>query len=184
LATAWLLLGKPDLTMILNGCLAGLVAVTAPCAFVTIESGAIIGLVGGILVVLGVLGFDKLRIDDPVGALSVHLLNGVWGTLALGLFWDSDITANIAALPPTLSDGQSWGRLDQFLVQLKGVGCVAAFAFGLPLIFWLLLKAIFGIRVSVEEETEGLDIGEHGNECYPDFVSKHGGLSVPGAFHG
>ena len=86
---AWLLLRKPDLSMILNGCLAGLVAITAPCAFVSVGSGAIIGFIAGMLVVLGVLFFDKLKIDDPVGALSVHLLNGVFGTLAVGLFYNS-----------------------------------------------------------------------------------------------
>jgi Amt family ammonium transporter len=175
LVTAWGLLGKPDLSMILNGCLAGLVAVTAPCAFVTIESAAIIGAIGGALAVLGVIGFDKLKIDDPVGALSVHLLNGIWGTLALGLFWDADITTNIAALPPTLAEGQTWGRMDQFMVQLKGVGSVAAFVFTISLVLWTLLKVTMGIRVTPEEEMEGLDIGEHGNVCYPDFVYKTSG---------
>jgi Amt family ammonium transporter len=81
--------------------LAGLVAITAPCAFVSIGSGALIGFIGGILAVMAVLFFDKIKIDDPVGALSVHLVNGVWGTLALGLFWNKDITSSVAALPPT-----------------------------------------------------------------------------------
>ena len=84
--------------MVLNGCLAGLVAVTAPCAFVSVGSGAVIGLIGGVLVVLGVIGFDKAKIDDPVGALSVHLLNGIWGTLALGLFYDDKIAKDVAGL--------------------------------------------------------------------------------------
>jgi Amt family ammonium transporter len=155
--------------MILNGCLAGLVAITAPCAFVTLLSGAIIGLIAGILVVLAVLFFDKIKMDDPVGALAVHLANGVWGTLALGLFWNKDITANVAALPPTLAEGQTWGPLQQFLVQLKGVVMVGAFTLVGSLIVWYILKAVMGIRVSAEEETEGLDIGEHGNEAYPNF---------------
>jgi Amt family ammonium transporter len=158
--TAWWLLGKPDLSMILNGCLAGLVAITAPCAFVTIGSGAVIGLVAGVLVVLAVLGFDKLKIDDPVGAISVHLVNGVWGTLALGLFYDNDVATNIAALATGLTRGA------QFLVQLKGVLYVGAFTLVGSLVIWYAIKALFGVRVSPEEETEGLDIGEHGMHAY------------------
>jgi Amt family ammonium transporter len=174
MATAWLLLGKPDLSMVLNGCLAGLVAVTAPCAFVSIPAGAIIGLVGGILVVLSVLMFDKLKLDDPVGALSVHLVNGIWGTLALGLFYhgkaqfgDAAIATTVAALDTGLTRGA------QFAVQLKGVLYVGVFTFVASLIVWYIIKAIMGVRVSKEEEIEGLDIGEHGNEAYPDFVSSN-----------
>jgi ammonium transporter, Amt family len=167
--TAWLLLKKPDLSMILNGCLAGLVAVTAPCAFISIGSGAIVGLIAGVLVVLAVVFFDKVKLDDPVGALSVHLVNGIWGTLALGLFWDKDITANIAALPPTLADGQTWGRLAQTMAQLKGILSVGLFTFVGALILWYVVKLVMGIRVCEEEEMEGLDIGEHGNEAYPNF---------------
>lgn len=163
--TAWVLLGKPEVTMMFNGCLAGLVAVTAPCAFVSIESSFIIGAIGGVLVVFGVLGFDKLKIDDPVGALSVHLLNGVWGTLALGLFYDNEVATNVAALATGLSP------MEQFLVQLKGVACVGGFTFVGALIVWIVLKAVLGIRVTEVEEMEGLDIGEHGNIAYPDFVT-------------
>ncbi|MGE3316179.1 MAG: ammonium transporter, partial [Planctomycetaceae bacterium] len=172
--TAWALLGKPDLSMILNGCLGGLVAVTAGCAFVTIQSAAIIGVIGGALAVLGVVGFDKLKIDDPVGALSVHLLNGVWGTLALGLFYDNQVATDIAALATGLTPMQ------QFVEQLKGVGAVAVFSFGGSMIFWLVVKALMGVRVKPEEEIEGLDIGEHGNDAYPDFVTKTptAGMSV------
>jgi len=158
--TAWLMLGKPDLSMILNGCLAGLVAITAPCAFISIGNGALVGAIAGVLVVLGVLGFDKLKIDDPVGALSVHLVNGIWGTLALGLFYDNDIATNIAALPTDLTPGA------QFLVQLKGVLYVGAFTLVGSLVVWYAIKALFGVRVSPEEETEGLDIGEHGMHAY------------------
>ena len=86
LIAAIVLLGKPDLSMILNGCLAGLVAITAPCAWVSVGSSLVIGLIAGVLVVVAVLFFDRLRLDDPVGALSVHLVNGVWGTLSIGLF--------------------------------------------------------------------------------------------------
>lgn len=166
LLTAWVLLKKPDLSMILNGCLAGLVAITAPCAFVTYTSGAIIGFIGGIAAVLAVVGFDKLKIDDPVGALSVHLVNGVWGTLALGLFYNTEIATSIAALDTTLKGGLMGG---QFMAQLKGVLLVGAFVFIASLIVWYVLKLVFGIRVSADEEREGLDVGEHGNEAYPDF---------------
>lgn len=163
MATAWILLKKPDLSMILNGCLAGLVAITAPCAFTTVASGAIIGLIAGVLAVLSVLFFDKIRIDDPVGALSVHLVNGVWGTLALGLFYNKDIATAIAALDTGLDP------IAQTIAQLKGIVLVGIFAFGGSLVVWLIIKAILGVRVSPEEEREGLDIGEHGNEAYPDF---------------
>src|SRR6185369_10353764 len=98
LVTAWVLLKKPDLSMILNGCLAGLVAITAPCAFVTIASGFWIGIISGILVVFAVIFFDKLKLDDPVGALAVHLCNGIFGTLALGLFYDNQVATDVAAL--------------------------------------------------------------------------------------
>lgn len=172
---AWLMLGKPDLSMILNGCLAGLVAVTAPCAFVSIGSSAVIGLVGGVLVVLAVLAFDKVKLDDPVGALSVHLVNGVWGTLALGLFYDNDVATNVAALATGLSRGE------QFLVQLRGVLYAGGFTFVMSMVFWYAIKAVMGLRVSPEEEYEGLDIGEHGVAAYPDFAvhdTVHGGLGV------
>jgi Amt family ammonium transporter len=178
--TAWMLLKKPDLSMVLNGCLAGLVAITAPCAFVTIGSGAVIGFIGGILVVFAVLFFDKVRLDDPVGALSVHLVNGVWGTLALGLFYDgyagyvakgmSEADAKAKAIASTvaaLDTGLTAGA--QFVQQFKGVVLVGVFTLAAALIVWYALKAFGGIRVSPDEETEGLDIGEHGNEAYPDF---------------
>jgi Amt family ammonium transporter len=162
-----MLLGKPDLSMILNGCLAGLVAITAPCAFVSIPAGALIGLIGGVLVVVAVVGFDKIRVDDPVGATSVHLVNGIWGTLALGIFYDNDIATNIAALATGLSPAA------QFMVQLKGVLYVGAFAFAASMVFWYAIKLVMGVRVSEEEEFEGLDIGEHGQQAYPDFAT-HG----------
>jgi Amt family ammonium transporter len=158
--TAWLMLGKPDLSMILNGCLAGLVAITAPCAFVSVGSGAVIGLIGGVLVVLAVLGFDKVRVDDPVGALSVHLVNGIWGTLALGFFYDNQIATDVAALATGLSAGA------QLMVQLKGVLYVGAFTLVAAVAVWYAIALTLGVRVSAEEEVEGLDIGEHGMHAY------------------
>lgn len=169
LLAAWTLLKKPDLSMILNGCLAGLVAITAPCAFTTVGSGAIIGFIAGILVVVSVVMFDKLKIDDPVGALSVHLVNGIWGTLALGLFYSSEIADSVAGADTGL------GRVAQTVEQLKGIVFVGIFVFVVSLVFWYVIKAVLGVRVTPEEESEGLDIGEHGNEAYPDFQgSTHG----------
>ena len=165
--TAWLLLGKPDLSMILNGALAGLVAITAPCAFVSIPSSLIIGLVAGVLVVLAVLFFDKIKIDDPVGATSVHLVNGVFGTLCVGLFAQDHFTPN------TTGNGLFFGGgAGLFMTQLIGVISVGVVVFVMSLIFWKIIAATMGIRVSAEEEIEGLDIGEHGNNAYPDFVTK------------
>jgi Amt family ammonium transporter len=164
--TAWLLLGKPDLTMILNGSLAGLVAITAPCAFVSIPSSLIIGLIAGVLVVLSVLFFDKIKIDDPVGATSVHLVCGIFGTICVGLFAQDQFTPN------TTGNGLFFGGGTKLLfAQLAAVIGVGVFVFTTSMIFWKIIKATVGIRVSVEEELEGLDIGEHGNIAYPDFVS-------------
>ncbi|MCF7838810.1 MAG: ammonium transporter [Candidatus Marinimicrobia bacterium] len=161
---AWRLLGKPDLSMILNGCLAGLVAITAPCAYVSVGAAAVIGLVAGTLVVLAVLFFDKLRIDDPVGALSVHLVNGVFGTLAVGLF------AQDAIMPATTGNGLFYGGgLELLARQALGVAAVGAFTFTLALAAWALIRATLGLRVSRDEELGGLDMGEHGMEAYPDF---------------
>ena len=156
-AAAWILLGKPDLSMIINGTLAGLVAITAPCNAVTVGSSVVIGLVAGVLVVYAVLFFDKVKIDDPVGALSVHLVNGVFGTLAVGLF---------------ATDGGLFygGGFAKTITQSIGIVAVGAMVFSLSGLAWLLLKATIGIRVSKEEELEGLDTGEHGMEAYAGFV--------------
>ena len=150
MVVAWILLKKPDLSMVLNGVLAGLVGITAGADQMSPGSATAIGLIAGGLVVLSVIFFDKLKLDDPVGALSVHLVCGIWGTLAVGLF------------------GAKAGGA-QFMSQLVGVVSVGAFTFICAFILFFILKATMGIRVSPEEETEGLDIGEHGNEAYPDF---------------
>ncbi len=180
---SWIVLKKPDIGMMLNGCLAGLVAITAPCAFVTIGSSAIIGIIGGVLAVFATLLLDKLKIDDPVGAIPVHLVNGIWGTLALGLFYDGfagyvaggmseadakgvAIASTVAALDTGLTAGA------QTLVQLQGIGAVGAFTLVVSLVLWFVLKFTIGIRVGEQEEIEGLDIGEHGNEAYPNFTTK------------
>jgi Amt family ammonium transporter len=162
--TSWLLMGKPDLGMTLNGCLAGLVAITAPCAFVGVGSSIVIGLIAGVLVVVAVMMFDRLRIDDPVGALSVHLVNGVFGTIAVGLFAKDGLTGTATG------NGLFFGGGFKLLgAQLAAVGSVAVFVFGAAIVTWLILKVVMGIRVSREEELRGLDIGEHGNEAYAGF---------------
>jgi len=164
-AVAWKLLGKPDIGMTINGALAGLVGITAGCAFVSPGSSLIIGAIAGGMVVFGVLMFDRLKIDDPVGALAVHGLGGIFGTLAVGLF------AQEAIMPGTTGDGLFFGGGTSLLVsQLTGVVAVGAFVFVIALVAWLAIRATIGVRVSAEEELEGLDIGEHGNRAYPDFV--------------
>ncbi|RJP27923.1 MAG: ammonium transporter [Candidatus Omnitrophota bacterium] len=164
---SWVLLGKPDLGMTINGCLAGLVAITAPCAFVSIVSSIIIGLIAGALVVLAVIFFDRARIDDPVGALSVHLVNGIFGTLSVGLFAQDKI-AGI-----NTGNGLFYGGGTKLLMsQFSGVISVGIYTFVLSLIAWKLIKASIGIRVSLYEEIEGLDIGEHGNSAYPEFLGR------------
>jgi Amt family ammonium transporter len=167
-ATTWILMGKPDLGMTLNGSLAGLVAITAPCAFVTVGSSVIIGAVAGVLVVLSVLFFDKLKLDDPVGALSVHLANGVFGTLAVGLFGHPDLIGRSAntAHTPGLFYGGGFAQLGK---QLAVIGATAGYVLVASFIFWGIIKATVGMRVTAEEETSGLDLGEHGQEAYPGF---------------
>jgi ammonium transporter, Amt family len=161
---SWLMQGKPDLSMIINGSLAGLVAITAPCAFVSVGSAAIIGIIAGVLVVLAVPFFDKLHIDDPVGALSVHLVNGVFGTIAVGLFAQDGITG--AATGNGLLFGGGFKLLG---AQLTGVLAVGAYTFAIAFVAWYIIKLVMGIRVSREEEVRGLDIGEHGMEAYAGF---------------
>jgi Amt family ammonium transporter len=163
-ATSWIILKKPDIGMTINGCLAGLVAITAPCAFVTLPVSLVIGGIGGILVVFAVLFFDRLKIDDPVGALAVHLTNGIWGTLAVGLFAVDKITGTATG------NGLFYGGgLKLLAIQALGSLSVVVFTFTVALIFWAAIKATIGMRVTREEEIRGLDIGEHGNEAYAGF---------------
>jgi Amt family ammonium transporter len=158
MATSWFKFGKPEVGMSLNGALAGLVAITSPCATVAPLSAVVIGAAGGVLVVLSVLFFERLRVDDPVGAISVHGVSGAWGTLAAGLFH---------------VNGLDWGR-----VGVQALGVAACFLWVFPTVF-VLFKVIaktVGLRVSPEEELEGLDISEHAGVAYPDFeVLSHGG---------
>jgi len=168
-ATAWIFLGKPDIGMTLNGCLAGLVGITSVCAWCTPAASAIIGSIAGVLVVFSVIFFDKIKIDDPVGATSVHLVCGIFGTLCVGLFAEPGLVA--ARVP-----GATWGGLfygkgaAQLVSQLWGIGATALYVVVVSSICWLLIKVTMGLRVSEAEEIEGLDIGEHGNEAYHGFV--------------
>ena len=153
--TSWIKDGKPDLSMVINGILAGLVGITAGCADVSYLSAVIIGAIAGIIVVFSVAFFDSIKIDDPVGATSVHLVCGIWGTLAVGIFG----TGNI-------------------ITQIIGIVAIGAFTVIFSAIVWTILKVTIGIRVGEEEERIGLDIGEHGMEAYSGFVKEADVLSA------
>ena len=148
--TTWNVYKTPDITMLLNGILAGLVGITAGADLMSPLESIIIGFISGVIVVFSVSLFDKIKLDDPVGALSVHLVCGIFGTLAVGLFGSK------AGL------GQLW-------TQFIGVISVGAFTLAFSTILWIVLKKTMGLRVSEAEELEGLDVGEHGMESYPDF---------------
>ena len=163
--TAWLFIGKPDLGMTINGCLAGLVGITASCAYVSVTSSLIIGAIAGVIVVFAVVLFDKAKVDDPVGATSVHLVCGVFGTLCVGLFAQEGVTSLSAV------NGLFFGGgLSLLGKEAIGVLAVGAFVFTSSALVWYAIKKTIGMRVSLEEEIRGLDIGEHGNSAYPDFA--------------
>ena len=145
IATSWVLLKKPDLSMALNGILAGLVGITANADVITVGGSIAIGLIAGVIVVISIMFLDKSKIDDPVGAISVHGVCGIWGTIAVAIFGDGDF---------------SMGS------QIQGAFLVSAFAFGFSFIVFSILKGMMGVRVSEEEEERGLDISEHGQEAY------------------
>jgi Amt family ammonium transporter len=164
----WLWDGKPDLSMSVNGCLAGLVAITAPCAFVTVKASLLIGFLAGLLVVCAVKLIDRLKIDDPVGAVPVHLFNGLFGTLCVGLFAVDKITGTATG------NGLFYGGgMTLLFAQLKGMVAVAAYTLATSFAFWYAIKVVLGLRVDPAEEQEGLDIGEHGQSAYTfnDLVS-------------
>lgn len=142
-----------DITMVLNGILAGLVGITAGADQMGVNSSIIIGLIGGGLIVFAVVFFDKIKVDDPVGAISVHLVGGIWGTLAVGIFGDL-------------------AGVSQFFSQLIGVAAVGLFCLVFAGVIFFVLKKTIGIRVDEAEETEGLDINEHRMRAYPDFATK------------
>ena len=161
--TAWTRYGKPDVSMSMNGALAGLVAITAGCYNVSPAASMVIGLTAGVIVVLSVEFIDKvLKIDDPVGAVSVHGTCGAWGTICVGLFATPEFGGGVTGL-------FYGGGVQQLLVQLLGVAVVFVWAFGCGYVVFKLADLILGVRVSEEEELKGLDISEHGNEAYSGF---------------
>ncbi|NNL65773.1 MAG: ammonium transporter [Myxococcales bacterium] len=153
---SWGVSGKPDLSMALNGILAGLVGITAGADQMAMGSAILIGAIAGGIVVFSVMFFDRIKIDDPVGAISVHLTCGIWGTLAVGIFG-------------------SMAGLSQLWVQFVGVAAYGVFAFGSAMVLFLGIKAVMGLRVSESEEIDGLDLAEHGMHCY-DIETSGGGL--------
>ena len=156
---SWIVFKKPDLSMILNGSLAGLVGITAGADVISPFWSVVVGFIAGLIVVASVIFFDKYaKVDDPVGAISVHLVCGIWGTLAVGIF-----AADFS-----------------FIVQLIGVVAYGVFTVVCALILFLLIKVIMGLRVSEEEERMGLDLGEHGMMAYPDFqqIAEAGGSTM------
>jgi len=183
----WTKYGKPDPSMMCNSMLAGLVAITAPCAFVTPIGAFVIGLVAGILVVVSVFFWEKRGVDDPVGAISVHGVNGAWGVIAVGLFADGTYgtgwngvgaTEYLGTTGAALKGvtGLFYGDHKQIIAQLIEV--VVAIAWNMAvggLFFWVIGKVLGSNRVSAEVENEGLDVPETGVPAYPDFVmaTKH-----------
>jgi ammonium transporter, Amt family len=172
--TAWIVLRKPDISMMLNGVLAALVAVTAASGFVAPWAAVVIGLVSGVIAVVGVLAVERIGIDDPIGAVAVHGASGVWGTVATGLF-------AVPALAATLNTGRGGfvytGSLHQVWIQLIGLAAVGAFTFSASFGCLWTMKRLWGIRVEEETETAGLDVSEHGMWGYPEFY-----IPVPGGY--
>jgi Amt family ammonium transporter len=155
--TDWFRVGKPNIGASLNGSLAGLVAITAGCAYVKPLDAIIIGAVGGVLVIYAALWLEKFKIDDPVGAVPVHLVNGVWGTLAIGLFASQNGLTGLFA----------GGGAAQLILQLIGVLAAAAWTGATAFLMFFTIKKTIGLRVNLEEEARGLDVHEHGSEAYP-----------------
>ncbi len=172
--TSWLVIKKPDLSMMLNGAIAALVAITAACAFVAPWAAIVIGLVAGGIVVVGVLLVERLGIDDPVGAVAAHGMSGVWGTLSLGFL-------AVPSLASKLETGQGGllygGGFHQLGMQALGLVAVGAFTFGASFGVLWVFKHTIGIRTESEVETAGLDVSEHGMWGYPEFY-----IPVPGGY--
>ena len=161
---------KWDVGMMLNGCLAGLVAITAPCAWVEAWAAVVIGAIAGTLVVFSVYFWENIGVDDPVGAVSVHAVNGVWGLISVGLFADG--TYGIGTTSAPLIKGLFYGGgYGQLIAQLIGAAVCVSWAFALGFIGFKLMDKLFGIRISPNEELKGLDIPEHGTPAYPNFYT-------------
>ncbi len=169
LIISWIIMGKADISTMLNGALAGLVAITASCAYVEPWAAVVIGLVAGLLVFFSMKLFEKLGIDDPIYALSVHGMAGIWGTLSTGLFATEELIATGGKGLPGLFYG---GGFEQLGVQALGVFTSGLFAFVVSFVALYIIKLVIGLRVSEEEEIVGLDLSEHGAYGYPENVKK------------
>jgi hypothetical protein len=172
--TSWIVVKKPDLSMMLNGAIAALVAITAACAFVTPWAAILIGFVSGIIVVVGSLLVERVGLDDPVGAIAAHGMSGVWGTLSLGFLAVPSLAAKLETGGGGLFYG---GGLHQLKIQALGLGAVGLFTFTASFLILLLFKVTFGIRTDSEDEEMGLDVSEHGMWGYPEFY-----IPVPGGY--
>ena len=179
---SWLKDDQPDLSMMINGILAGFVSITAGCYVVDYFGAVIIGLIAGILVVFATGILDSFKIDDPVGAVPVHLVCGIWGTLAVGLFANPKNLLQKGLADPVSGLVYS-GKLDQIIAQMTGILAVGAFMAIFSVAAWLFVKLVFGLRVPEKAELDGLDISEHGMEAYHGFVTESdmlgGGTSEP-----
>ncbi|MGE5577835.1 MAG: ammonium transporter [Syntrophothermus sp.] len=177
----WLRYGKPDPSMIANGTLAGLVAITAPSAFVNPVGSVMIGLIAGLLVVEAVFFIDrKLKVDDPVGAISVHLINGAWGIIALGLFADGTYGEGLNGVAGAVTGLFYGGGYAQLAAQLVTVAVAALWGFGVSYLFFRAYRAVAGLRVKAEDELSGLDIPEMGVFAYPEFSLNADGYGATG----
>jgi Amt family ammonium transporter len=172
--TSWIVIKKPDLSMMLNGAVAALVAITAACAFVAPWAAIVIGFVAGAIVVVGVLLVERIGIDDPVGAIAAHGMAGVWGTLSLGFLAVPSLASRLATGGGGLFYG---GGLHQLGVQALGLLAVGAFTFTASFVILWLFKVTVGIRTEPEVEEAGLDVSEHGMWGYPEFY-----IPVPGGY--
>ncbi|OAG26716.1 ammonium transporter [Thermodesulfatator autotrophicus] len=159
---------KFDLGMSLNGVLAGLVAITAPCAWVEAWAAVVIGIIAGFILVGGVYLLEALKIDDPVGAVPVHGFNGLWGVIAVGIFADGTY-GNYSIEPPFVKGLLYGGGVDQLIAQLIGAGALFIWAFGAGYILFKVLDILIGIRIDPREEIQGVDLVEHGTPAYPEF---------------
>lgn len=171
LLISWLVNGKADITAMLNGALAGLVAITASCAFVDPWAAVVIGLVAGVLVFFSAKFFEKIKVDDPIYALSVHGAAGVWGTLSNGLFATDELASKVGIGQAGLFEGGGWHQLG---IQAVSVAVCGAFAFVVSYIVLWVVKQVIGFRVTEEQEIIGLDLSEHGNYGYPEQMKKAG----------
>lgn len=185
LLTALLLFKTLDVSQMANGAIAGLVAITAPCAFVAPWAAILIGFIAGTLVPPIVLLVDRCRVDDPIGCIPVHGVAGIWGTLSAGIFADPDRTATLAAFAAfPFKKGLVYGGGEQMLVQLYGVAATGGFAFAASFLTFFLIKKTIGLRVSEDDELRGLDISEHGMFGYPERFIDVPGAEPEDAIHG